>query len=677
MIGETQPQQNANASSQAYPGEDAAARLKIAKEALAHDLDFERENRNHATEDFKMYANEQWAAMDLAQRRRHRRPTPTHNRFPQFVAQIVGEVWRNPPGIQCHPADNEATREVASIREGIIRSIERQSGAENIYTLSLEQAVVGGIGGHMRIRLVKTGPFDVEPRIEQIVDPFAVVWDSRAVAPDRSDAKHCHVLADISQDDFKRMFPNASLTSVARDRPMSLQRDMNRQYGAPRIKVAEYWCVHEEPATVMELRHWTGVTQEITDADEPITDEALAAFAAQGWEVFRQGEWTKKRITVQLRSDSEWLTDEVEWPGERIPIFTITGHEMPVGETMVRWGLIRHAKDSQRQLNWLKAMEMEHLALSPRVPWTVAAESIEGYQNEWSTANQSPQPYLPYNAFDEQGRPLPQPRRADPIQSNPGFLNAALAAVDDMKAEMGIYDASLGARSNETSGVAIQAREAQGDTVTFVFLAKMKIAIEALGRELNVLIPKLYGSQKLIRILGPDSQPAIVDMEAQGLNLDNGRYDVIVKTGPAFESQRQEARQNIVSLLQSPVPPPIYIELLCQLIELGDWDQADKLGERIRAVATAAGLLPPMQGGPGAPTPALPPPPGAPGLPPGLPAPGPAAPPGAPPLPDIAPPFAQGAPSVPPLAVPAGQQRVGPQVSPFAAEPAGLAGMRS
>src|SRR5690606_11188563 len=94
-----------------------------------------------------------------------------------------------------------------------------------------------------------------------------------------------------------------------------------------------------------------------------------------------------------------------------------------------------------------------------------------------------------------------------------GALQEALNASDDMKAIMGLYDASLGARSNETSGRAIMARQREGDTSTFHFQDNMARAIRHTGRILIDLIPKVYNAERIIRILGEDGAASVVPLK--------------------------------------------------------------------------------------------------------------------------------------------------------------------
>jgi hypothetical protein len=189
-----------------------------------------------------------------------------------------------------------------------------------------------------------------------------------------------------------------------------------------------------------------------------------------------------------------------------------------------------------------------------------------------------------------------------------------------MKASIGLYDASLGAQSNETSGVAINARDRQGDTSTFHFIDNLTRAIRHTGVVLIDLIPKVYSTPRIIRIIGedgtetpqqinqeyeagqepvmgPDGQPL---MQPDGVtpmmrkimairDLRAGKYDLTVAAGPSFTTRRQESVAAMTELMRSyPPSAPIVAPILAKN---SDWPGADEIEEGFKKME--AGQLPP------------------------------------------------------------------------------------
>jgi hypothetical protein len=596
--------------------------------------EFDRENRDAALEDVNFRVGNQWEAYDLLTRRFAKRPTLTINRIPQFIAQVTGEVRRNRPAIRVTPADAAADGQTAQIFEGIIRQIERASSAYRVYSRAVEHSTTAGMG-HFRLVLeyAQGDTTDREFKIRTIRDWNSVVWDPDAVEDDKSDARYCFVYETMTEDDFKSKYPDAASSPFAGRKPFAPQPQITRK-GGPTVIICEYWKVEDDEENakfVVRLRHAMSLAE--TDLINP--DEALLNEATQdGWKVIRARKVVPKKIMMYLMAGNQLLAEPYRWDGTRIPVWTVVGQEVDVAGTVIRHGIVRYAKDPQRVLNIARSYEMELLGQSPRVPYVLADEQIEGFEDEWRDANRLPKAYLRYRTKDSDGDQInaPAPRRVDQIATQPGLMAMAQAAGDDMKSTTGIYDASLGARSNETSGVAIEARDAQADTANFVYLDNLTRQMESLGQELVYMIPKEYGAREMIRILGEDDAPGIIALQDQNVDLFRGTYDVIVKTGPSFQSEREEQTRAMVDLAKI-VPPPFVPILVAQIAKNGEWKDAEKISDAMMQVAIATGLLPPPPGGPGPMPPGMPPQmagpgPMPPGLPPGAPPPGFAPPPG-------------------------------------------------
>lgn len=587
---------------------------------------FDRKNRDEAREDLDFLAGNQWHSADINERKRDRRPTLTINRMPQFLKQVANEVRKNRPAITCTAADGLANPAVAEVLEGMIRAIERVSGASRVYSRAVEQSAGCGMG-HFRLALEYEDDesFDMGLRIRSIRNPFSVVWDPGAVQDDKSDAKYCFVYQDLTEEEFKASYPDASNAPWTAAQPVSYAGQSHWRGGGKTVTVCEYWCVKEEPVRLVKVKHaspWfdpqfghqapTGQETILEDPDDMLLMEA----SQQGFQIVGARKAMRKRVEMHLMGGNTVLEGPIKTPFTRIPIFTVVGDEVDLGDETVRSSLLRYAKDSQRLLNYYASADVEMHALAPKVPFVVSRRQIAGLENLWNTANQGARAYLPYNDVDEQGEiKAPRPSREQGVGTNPGLMAGAQAASQYLKDTTGIYDASLGSRGNETSGVAINARDAQSDTGTFNYIDNLALTIEAMGREMVAVIPKVYSPDRQIRILGQDDAPAILDLAAMGIRLDMGKYDVAVKVGPAYETQREEMRSAMVDLAKAsgPLAPLYHIEIA----RLYDYQGADEFASRLEAAAQALGLLPPPPGAapPGIPMPA---PGGAPPMPPEL-----------------------------------------------------------
>ena len=293
------------------------------------------------------------------------------------------------------------------------------------------------------------------------------------------------------------------------------------------------------------------------------------------------------------------ILEERTWPGKYIPVIRVVGNEFEIDGRMYISGLVRNAKDAQRMYNYWVSQEAEMLALAPKAPFIGYGGQFEGYEQQWKTANINNWPYLEVNpdVTDGNGGVLPLPQRAPPPLAQNGLLQAKMGAADDIKGTTGQYDASLGSQSNEVSGRAILAREKQGDTGTYHFIDNLARAVRYMTRQLVDMIPKIYDTQRIARIIGIDgetdqamidpNQPEpvrkIVDQQTGATikkiyNPNVGKYDVAVTTGPSYMTKRQESLDAMSRLLQG--NPNLWAVAGDLFIKNMDWPGAQEMSKR-------------------------------------------------------------------------------------------------
>lgn len=544
-------------------------------EVFNEDWEADRDNREDAYDDLHFLAGDQWDGRAKAERFLARRPMVTINKMGQFVRQVTGDMRLNPIGINVLPVDDESDVDKAEIFEGLIRQIEYASNATNAYAHAFECSAGVGIG-HFRIntRYAQDSVSDQECIIERIMNPLAVVWDAGAIMIDRSDALHCFVTDLIPSRVFKKKYPDASLEDFPRN-------DLNANIywrSGDMVRVAEFWVKEPYQRTLATLGD--GSTVDITGVKK--RDKAFLGIVSERT-------FTDYRVRQYIVSGSEILKGPNEWAGRHIPIIPAIGSEIPLDETVVRHGIIRPAKDPQRMYNYMRSAQAEIIGQQPRSPFILTVEQIKGHEALWNTANTNPRPWLPYNA-DPKAPGAPQ-RLAPPVASEAMWAEAQIAN-DDMKATTGIYDASLGARSNETSGRAIMARQREGDVGSYHYFDNFKAAILRAGEILLDLIPKIYDAPRTIRIIGaeegepaykPINQPAYDpnQMVETVLNdLSVGKFDVRVSAGPSFSTRREEAREGMLAATQA--NPMLWQIAGDLLVKAFDWPYAKEISERLK-----------------------------------------------------------------------------------------------
>jgi hypothetical protein len=520
------------------------------------------------------------------------RPCLTINKLPQHVRQVTNEQRQNRPSPKVIPADDNADVAVAEIFDGIIRHIEYMSDADVAYDTACDNQVIYG-EGYIRIltEYTRDDSFDQDLKIGRIRNSFSVYMDPTIQDPCGSDAKWCFITEDLLKAEYERMFPDAQPISsiLARgigDQALSMWLSENT------IRIAEYFYVDYVPST---LNLYPG---NITMFDGTPQDAKLRAMFGQP---LRSRKADRKRV-MWLKTNGYEVLEEREWAGKWIPVVRVVGNEFEVDGRMFVSGLVRNAKDAQRMYNYWVSQEAEMLALAPKAPFIGYGGQFEGYEMQWKTANTTNWPYLEVNpdVQDGAGNVLPLPQRATPPMAQTGLIQAKMGAAEDIKATTGQYNASLGQQGNERSGRAILARQQEGDTGTYHFVDNLGRAIRYVSRQLVDMIPKIYDTQRIARIIGVDGevgmakinpmQPEpvkkIVDQAGTVLekiyNPSVGVYDVVVTTGPSYLTKRQEAVEAMANILQT--SPQLWEVAGDLFIKNMDWPGAQEMAARFKKI---------------------------------------------------------------------------------------------
>ena len=563
--------------------------LASGKKAFEKCLDHEKENRETALEDIKFARlGEQWPEQIRKEREMSYRPCLTINKMPAFIRQVVNDARQNKPAIKVHPADSKADPKTADIINGLIRNIEYTSNADVAYDTAGEQAITGGFG-YWRIGMdyAYADSFDMDLTIERIANQFSVYGDPNSTAADSSDWDVAFIVDRMPKEEFKRKYKGKE---NAEGKPVTVDFESDHNLGEwfndDGVMIAEWWRREEVATTVYLLSNGHQYLEE--QFSDPDVQMGLASGTLQ---IVKSRPTTTHKVTQVIMSGADIL-EVNDWPGCYIPIVPVYGDEIIVQGKRYFQGLIHPAKDAQRMVNYWRSTSTELVALAPKVPFIGPKGAFDDDPN-WSTANSKSHAYLEYK-----GQTPPQ---RQPLDSGPagGALQEALNASDDMKAIMGIYDASLGARSNETSGKAIMARQREGDIATFHFIDNISRAIRHTGRILIDLIPKVYSGERIVRILGEDGSADSVKINGPTPQMDDngqpmvdemgkaimamhditaGKYDLTVTTGPSFTTRREEAAAQMTELVRAfPQAAPFIADIMAKNF---DWPGADEIAER-------------------------------------------------------------------------------------------------
>jgi hypothetical protein len=521
------------------------------------------------------------------------RPCLTINKLPQHVRQVTNEQRQNRPNGKVIPADDNADVQVAEIFNGVVRHIEYMSDADVAYDTACDNQVTYG-EGYIRLltEYCNDDTFDQDIKIGRVRNAFSVYMDPTIQDPCGSDAEWCFITEDILKSEYERLFPDATPISTLYSQGVGDQ-GISSWLQEDTIRIAEYFYNVYEPETLHLYPN-----NQTAKANSP-EDKQLKEMYGKP---LRTRKVDRKKV-MWMKTNGFDILDEREWSGKYIPVVRVIGNEWEVDGQIYISGLVRNAKDAQRMYNYWTSQEAEMLALAPKAPFIGYGGQFEGYENQWKTANTTNWPYLEVNpdVTDGAGGVLPLPMRAQPPLPQTGLIQAKMGAGEDIKATTGQYDASLGQQGNERSAKAIVAREKQGDVGTYHYVDNLARAIRYITRQIVDMIPKIYDTQRIARIIGADGEVSMVkmdpaqeeavrevrDQETGGLiekiyNPGVGTYDVMVTTGPGYMTKRQEALDAMSQILQS--NPQLWAVAGDLFIKNMDWPGAQEMAERFKKI---------------------------------------------------------------------------------------------
>lgn len=536
---------------------------------------FNEHNILAGKEDAKFTVGNQWDPVVEQRRKDQRKPVLTFNRLVAFVAQIVGNRLMNETEIRVFP-DKAGTKPIAEIREGIIRSIFKNSNADFARDEAAKYQVVCG-EGYFTLAMEYAGDdvFEQEIRINAVTDPYSVVIDPLAIEPSGEDAQWGFVGDDIPQQEFKRRWPWAAEVSFLNEKRWNqsgfwLSEDC--------VRIVSYWRMVTEGTKVLAL-YQDGTVHDVTNMEE-FEYINFVETRSDGSPYIR--EIPNRFARLYVCSGNAILEGPYDYPISSIPIYRVPGWELNDGEKVHRWGLIRFLKDPQRLHNYWRSTVAEQLVAAPRNKWLTTPDAVKGHEVKWRRAPTSDDPFLYFNDGEQPPVHIPPPG------IDAALVNEAAISTQDMKDISNIHEASLGMPSNEVSKVAIQQRQMVSDVGSYIYVDRRRLADQRCAKNINELIPFIYDTQRTLAVVGRDDKTVMMtinDPSDPNSDVTVGKYGVTVAVGPASETKRTLAAEQMMAFVNAmPQTASVVMDLVA---EAQDWPKSGEFAQRFKM------LLPP------------------------------------------------------------------------------------
>jgi len=575
--------------------EEARDRLEIANEA-------ETDNRKRAKAAMLFREGDQWDAPSTSSVSEDE-PELTINLTDSFVRRVVNNIKQQRPRGKCHPVGEGADIEIADVINGIGRHIETRSEASVAYDLAAERSVDAGFG-YFRIlpEYLDSRSFQTDLRILPIDNVFSVSMDPDAIMPTGADQNWCIISVKMKRQEYKRKYPNATNAGWTESSRADRTDDWEDKES---IRIAEYFRIREKTEKLYLIKGQNG--EEFTKyrsefpkgADGKVDLEDIAArLASQGFEIVADRDSVVRSVEWFKLNGLKVIQREV-LPGQYIPIFRVAGNAMNIEGRVRRRGMVEGMMDPQRMVNYGEVAKIKRLGLAPKAPWVAAEGQLDGHP-EWDDANQKAYNVLTYKPviIETSGMmPImpPPPARQAPAQIEAGFsefvqgMRSNLLSVAGMPHEPG-QDQQGGVI---VSGQALKRRQYMSDQSHFQYYDNLTLAIAQCWRVMVEWIPHYFSESKMQRIIGEDSTPEMININQQveedGVkrvknDLSVGKYDVVMDTGPGYETKREEGAENLISLLAIPALAEIVAKTAPDLVFRSiDHPYMQELADRLMA----------------------------------------------------------------------------------------------
>lgn len=596
----------------------ATARERFKQAGEADDNQLERER-----EDIKFYNGDQWSDTDKALRGAQPaignvpatgpRPTLVINKVREPVRQVLNDESDSEIGFQLVPADDFGDLGITipdteiQLREGLIRRIQREGGADAAVTWAFSRATIAGRGYFaVMTRFVPGKSMDKEIFYMRIYNQDAVRMDPGHEEPDGSDAEWEFMGTWMSWAKYKATWPHSArnpnrissatesdFVAWARDEP-----DWIRTEGENRsVYVTDYYYVEYESRELCQLANG-----DLYWADERPDDIPADLIVDRLPKVERKVKWAK------LDGINEDPLEETDWECPYLPIIKVLGEELHPHDSERRAeGMVRPARDAQRGFNWLISKQVEVIGAAPIQPLIVDPEAIENYEEEYKVAATRPLYALHARSYDSDGRPLKEPHRP---QADPNILatSQSVAMFDGLiSATTMVPPAARGDIDPVTrSGKALKVLTANSKISTSNFVGNLAKSVRYGAVVTNALLYPIYGKPgRIVRILtgqGPETTPVLIADPAQqqqdaqlmaraksvaSLTKD-ARLNVLIKVTRAYEERRAEERSMLGEIFSA--DPQTFSWFADLFLADGDGPGSKEMAERAKVM-----LPPPIQ----------------------------------------------------------------------------------
>jgi hypothetical protein len=520
--------------------------------------------------------------------------------------RLLSEMRANQIAPNFKPIDN-ADPDAADILNGMYIADMRNNRAKEAVDVAVGDMIDCGYGAWRLFTEYVDSDDDMDNRQVIRREPIheannVVFFDPNAKRMDKSDAKYVTIISQLSKEGFEQLAEE-----------YGFEPDMAASFSQPSQSYVYPWNNIAKQYTIGEYYERVKKTEKIVIMEHPAlgrkvlkrseVKEVLDDMIASGWVTIGQKKREYYIVEKYLVTGAKVLHGPERIAGEHLPVVPVYGNWFFLEGSEIWSGITRLAKDPQRLYNMQMSFLADIAAKGARNRPVLFPEQVQGFQHMWE--NQNSYPYLLMNRKAADGTDLP-PGPANYIQ-NEQVPQATLAILEATR--MSVEDVTSPGMPQDVldpaaSGKAIGAVQARIDNQSFVYMDNLASAMRRDAEVYLSMARAIYDTSRDVKMMdmeGNESEARIME-QVQDLatgqwvtlnDITKGKFEVYVDVGPAWQSQKQKARDEIIQLMQATADPEIQRVLQLQYVMLLDGSQFDVLRKLARRQMLQMGAIEP------------------------------------------------------------------------------------
>jgi len=473
------------------------------------------------------------------------------NMLKPYINNQANQTLQNDYRATVTPNGGGADITKARWREGALRGIQRVGGAPEVYNYARRGQLAGGLHySKIVVDYADARGQEKEYQYEDVQDTYSVFPDPYVQKATFSDMADFLIKEDIPRSKWEEKTGSKWTYGAQKTHPIWFYW---RKTKAGTDK--EY--VTLDGGSVLESQLQPGADGSPDMSNIKLINGEPFAREVNSYE----WEW------FVIDDNGGAIYSEGAWLGCYPPLVCCSGEKIvqktPQGVKVYYRSLAHDAKEPQMVYTICENIILLQLAKSPYPHYEISEGSIllkqlADYRDNAVIGDTD----VVYREYDDQGNKVTPPRRVSPDGVDPELIALQQEQLQKIERILGIYDAALGQKTNEKSGVAIKERAKQSNLANYHFEFNFIEYVKQMGYVVLESMPNYLSVQQVIPMLDDDDKIVMQEINGpEGISFREGeRYRMVIEVVPDSDSNREAEAAMLMHMVDSPILGPAIMQ---------------------------------------------------------------------------------------------------------------------